>query len=94
MRTTLLLDDPLMIAAKQEAARRKVTLTHLIHEALRDYLRPANATAAHTLQWVTASGALMPGVDLADRDALYTLMEEDASAIQLKAAEPAAPYRK
>ena len=76
MRTTLNLDDHLMSTAKKRAAESGRTLTALIEAALRDLLERETAPVSHyQLQWTTVPGGLQPGVDLADRDALYDLME-------------------
>lgn len=77
MRTTLDLDDELMRTVKRKAAERKTTMTAIVEEALRESLgrgtRPSEKP--FKLAWVTVEGRLLPGVDLADRDALYERME-------------------
>ena len=75
MRTTLDIDDRLLVAAKKRAAEAKTSLTKVIEEALRGYLSPARARRAFKLELVIKKGKLRPGVDVADRDALYDLME-------------------
>jgi hypothetical protein len=76
MRTTLDLDDALVRKAKGRAADEGTTLTALIEEALRRYLTPAPATSRpFRLKLLTKRGRLVPGVNLADRDALYEQME-------------------
>jgi Xaa-Pro aminopeptidase len=44
MRTTLVLDDDLVRQVKQRAAQRKLTVSEVVNEALREFLkRPAGA---------------------------------------------------
>jgi hypothetical protein len=77
MRTTLVLDDALMRAAKRRAADEGKTLTAVIHDALRHHLAPApRGTRRFRLKLLTKRGRLLPGVDLADRDSLYERMDE------------------
>jgi len=76
MRTTLALDDALLRAAKKRAAEEGTTLTRVIEAALRRHLAPPDRTrAAFRLRLLIKRGRLVPGVNLADRDALYERME-------------------
>ena len=76
MKTTLNLNDDLAKAARQYAAARGGTLTRLVEEGLREVLRNAKPPAPRQrLTWVVTEGGPQPGVDLADRDALYDRME-------------------
>ena len=76
MRTTLDLDDALIRKAKSRATDEGTTLTALIEEALRRYLAPAPPTGKpFRLKLLTKRGRPVPGVNLADRDALYERME-------------------
>ena len=76
MRTTLDLDDALLAAARERAARRGTTLTAFIEEALAAALAPAPPRGKRfKLRWKTHRGRLLPGVDIADRDALLDAME-------------------
>lgn len=74
MKTTLNIDGPVMLAIKQEAARRGITMSALIEEALRKELRSASLPVATLAPLPTfdSGGAL---VDVADREALYAAME-------------------
>lgn len=76
MRTTLDLDSGLLRAAKRRAAETGRTLTSILEEALRRYLQPSRKRGGH-YRYVplTKRGRIVPGVDLADRDALYERME-------------------
>ena len=75
MRTTLDLEDRLLRAARQWAARHDRTLTSIVEDALREYLRP-RPSGAFKLELLTKRGTMRAGVDIDDRDALYDLMDE------------------
>jgi hypothetical protein len=76
MRTTLDLDDDLVRKAKRRAADQGTTLTAVIEQALRELLAPRAATGKpFRLRLLTKRGRPVPGVNLADRDALYERME-------------------
>jgi hypothetical protein len=75
-RTTVRLPDDLIRRAKRKAAVEGRSLTALIEEGLRRVLneRPAGTKAKHTLPPVsTASGGLMPAIDLNDGAAIQEL---------------------
>ena len=76
MKTTLELDDDLVRRAKQEAARAGIPLRRLVEDALRARLLPrAREQAKFRLDVPIVSGTAPPAVDVADRDALYDLLE-------------------
>ena len=76
MRTTLDIENALLRAAKRRAAEEGRTLTSLIEDALRRQLAPQpRAARPFRLRLLTKKGRILPGVDLADRDALYERME-------------------
>ena len=76
MKTTLDMDDDLMRRAKREAAAAGVTLRTFVEDALRARLLPAGVTREpFTLQLPVVEGVRQPAIDIADRDALYDLME-------------------
>ncbi|MGH7319988.1 MAG: type II toxin-antitoxin system VapB family antitoxin [Candidatus Rokuibacteriota bacterium] len=76
MRTTLDLQDALVRTAKKRAADDGKTLTAVIEEALRQYLAPASPRGKpFRLRLLTKKGRPVPGVNFADRDALYERME-------------------
>ncbi len=76
MRTTLDLDDHLLRRAKQLAAAEGKTLTRVVEEALRErVVRVRRSGKPFKLRLLTKKGQLIPGVNLADRDALYERME-------------------
>lgn len=81
MRTTVRLDEGLLERARQEAARRGVTLTSLIEQGLRLVLRKPMKRSEHpfvTLPECRAVGGTLPGVDLDDSAALLDRMEDRA----------------
>lgn len=85
-RTTVRLPDDLVRRAKRRAAAEGRTLTALIEDGLRRVLndRKRAAKADRTLPPVsTASGGLMPGIDLNDTAALQE-MEDVSRAERLK----------
>jgi hypothetical protein len=73
MKTTLNIDDTVMAALRQEAARRKCTMSELVETALRLLLqsRP-DPRKLPPLPSFKSGGHL---VDIADREALYRAME-------------------
>jgi hypothetical protein len=77
MRTTLDLDDRLIKEAKARALARDETLTRFIEESLQARLRELDrARAPFRFEPVTKRGERVPGLDFADRDALYERMGE------------------
>lgn len=80
MRTTIRLDDDLLAAAKDRAARNNRTLTAVIEDALRQaFARPKGGEPRHPIELPTFRGdpaGLAPGVDLDDSAALLELMED------------------
>lgn len=76
MRTTLDLDERLLIAAKKRAASGKTSLTRVIEDALRLYLVPRRDVQPYTLELLVKKGRRPPSVDVADRDALYDALDE------------------
>ena len=75
MKTTLIIDDRVMVRLREEAARRGETISTLVESALRLLLEPRSETAGELppLPSFDGGGAL---VDIADRDALYEVMEQ------------------
>ena len=74
-KTTLNLDHGLLHAAKRRAADEGTTLTHVVEEALRAALVERQPTSGFKLRLPTVRGGGPPRVDVADREALYDLME-------------------
>jgi len=75
MKTTLIIDDRVMVRLREEAARRGETISTLVESALRLLLEPSSEGIGELppLLSFDGGGAL---VDIADRDALYEVMEE------------------
>jgi len=78
MKTTVDLDDELLRLAKQHAAAAGIPLKAYIEDALRARLLPRpQRPSAFKLELPTVEGNAPPAVDIADRNALYDLMERD-----------------
>lgn len=79
MKTTLNIDDSVMQRLREEAARRRTTMSELVEAGLRRVLAPpvaaGNPPAALPPLPTWDSGGLL--VDIDDRDALYRAMEEE-----------------
>lgn len=78
MRTTVRLNDALLRQAKQEAERRGETVTALIEKGLRLVLAGPQSPARRrrvSLPVSSASGGLLPGVDLDDSARLLDRLE-------------------
>lgn len=75
MRTTVTIDDQLLIEVKTVAAQSGRTLSAVIEDALRaSMLRRAERGSIPSLPTISGGG-LQPGVDLDDSAALLDLME-------------------
>ncbi len=73
MKTTLNIDDSVMARLRKEAARSGGTMSELVETALRSLLQSRRtSTDLPPLPTFDSGGAL---VDIADRDALYRVME-------------------
>jgi hypothetical protein len=78
MRTTVRLEEALMVRARQEAERRGITLTSLIEQGLQLALRrplKRAASSAVVLPECKAGGGTLPGIDLHDSAALLDHMD-------------------
>ena len=75
MKTTLNLNDDVLRRAKACAAGSKITLTRFVEDALRAKLAAAGAKPAFRLELKTVRGIHAPNVDIADRDALYDVID-------------------
>ena len=78
VRTTIRIDEKLLISAKKAAASKRISLTKLIEEALREKLYlPDNRKQDRRVELVTVEGnGLQPGIDIDDSAALLDAMEE------------------
>jgi hypothetical protein len=76
MKTTVDLDEEVLRLAKQRAAAAGITLRAFIEEALRARLLPRpRGRDKFKLELPIVHGRAPPAVDVADRNALYDLME-------------------
>ena len=75
MKTTLNIDDTIMNRLRREAARQGKTMSELVEAALRLLLQtPARKSKPRLRPLPTFHGG-KPLVDIADRNALYDVME-------------------
>lgn len=75
MKTTLVIDDGVMARLRQQAAHQKRTISELVEAALRAFLSPPRRTKPKLPRLPTyRMGSAR--VDVADRKALYDLMDE------------------
>jgi len=73
MKTTLNIDDTVMVQLKREAARQGRTMSELVETALRQLFRTQRTRKRiRRLPTFNSGGEL---VDIADRNALYDAME-------------------
>lgn len=76
MRTTIRLDDDLLIQLKAHAARSGRTLNAVIEDAVRESLARRDRGSPARVRLPTLRGSkLRPGVDLDDSAALLDVME-------------------
>ena len=75
MRTTVTIDDVLLVRAKVMAAQTHRTLGEIVDEGLRAVLSAPRRMAV-TLPDFSYEGGLVAGVDLYDRDALAELLDD------------------
>ena len=75
MRTTLQLNDELVVQAKIRAARSGRTLSQVIEDALRQALTPRAEPARRRASVPTSPGRPLPGVNLDDNAGLLDFMD-------------------
>lgn len=78
MRTTIRLDDGLLMRAKREASRRGITLTALIEQGIRIMLaHPMKSENKPKVELPVchAGGGVFPGVDLDDSSDILDRMD-------------------
>jgi hypothetical protein len=77
MKTTLELEDRLLERAKRVAAEEGTTLRAIVEDALRARLAPRPARREpYQFNPPVVHGTRPPSVDVADRQALYDLLDE------------------
>lgn len=78
MKTTLNLNGQILEAARKRANQDGLTLTRFVEEALRMKLLAADAPRPpFRLELLTVKGTQPPDVDIADRRALYEVLDQD-----------------
>lgn len=77
MRTTININDELLLAAKKQAAKTNRTLTSVIEDALRLALLKKSPQAPRRKVCIptSGSGGLLPGVNLDDTSAVLDRMD-------------------
>jgi len=75
MRTTVKIDDRLLVEAKTRAARSGRTLNEVVEDALREAFARRDGARRRVELPVFRSARVMPGVDLDDGAALMDLMD-------------------
>jgi hypothetical protein len=75
MRTTVKIDDRLLVEAKTRAARSGRTLNEVIEDALREAFARRDGAGRGVELPVFRGGRIMPGVDLDDSADLLDLMD-------------------
>jgi len=77
MKTTLEIDDRLLERAKRHASAHGTTLRAVVEEALRARLAPRpEGQARYRFSPPIVAGSAPPAVDIADRSALYDVLDE------------------
>ena len=78
-KTTINIEDAIMAQLKEEAARRKTTMTALIEAGLRHVLAEGEAPvpASSELPPLPAAHMGEPLVDITDREALYEVLDRE-----------------
>lgn len=74
MKTTFNIDDQVMARLREESARQGKTITELVESALRLLLRQKKSRK--TLPDLPSFEGGIPRVNIANREALYDLMEK------------------
>ena len=75
MKTTLIIDDGVMIRLREEAAREGKTLSELVEAALRNMLSGRKGQGRNDLFPLPSFQGGRSHVDISDREALYQAME-------------------
>lgn len=78
MKTTLNLNDQILLQAKGRAVQEGVTLTKFVEDALREkLLTERRGNRAFKLRLRTVRGDRPPNVDISDREALYEVIDRE-----------------
>jgi hypothetical protein len=81
VRTTVSLDESLLLEAHQAAPARRTTLSAVVAEVVREWLvrRARTVDRARVVLPTAGSGGLQPGADLDDSAGLWDLLDERCS---------------
>lgn len=73
MKTTIDLEDELVIAAKKRAAEERTSLKAIVERGLRAELKRSRTRAGSrkVIQWVTVDGGLAVDLDVSDREGMH-----------------------
>ncbi len=77
MRTTLAVDDHLLVAAKRRARERGQTLGQVVEDALRRELSTPTPATPDAVPVFRGGGGLRPGVDATSNRALREALDAD-----------------
>ncbi|MBN1944679.1 MAG: type II toxin-antitoxin system VapB family antitoxin [Bradymonadales bacterium] len=78
MRTTLDIDENLLLRARNVAREQGTTLTRIVEEALAALLADRHdEQKPFVLRWAPHQGKYLGGVDIADRRSLYDVMDDN-----------------
>ena len=76
MRTTINLDDHLLVQIKEFAAKNGQTMTSVIEDALRRVVSPRETIGRKKIHLTTVNGkGIRPGIDLDDSASLLDFMD-------------------
>lgn len=77
MRTTVSIDDELLVSARRRAAQRGLTLSDVVNQALQRDLAAAVPGRGPAIPVFRGGTGPSPGVDLTSNRALLELLDED-----------------
>jgi hypothetical protein len=75
MKTTLIIDDNIMKRLREEAAKRKTTISELVEASLRLFLENEKEKKRRNIPPLPVFSLGGAFIDIADREALYQAME-------------------
>ncbi len=78
VRTTIVMDEELLKGVREVAGRTGWNLSQAISELVAIGMHVHSTHEAREFRWKTFRGRVKPGVDIADRDRLYDLLDDDA----------------
>jgi hypothetical protein len=84
MRTTVAVDDNLLVAARRRAHERGQTLGQVVESALRRELAEPAKVEPVAVPMFRGGGGLLPGVDLTSNRALRAKLDEGAELDSLR----------